>query len=332
VSLELGRRVTELDLAGRRVRVDDGRSLTYDRLLLATGSRVRRLDVPGTELDGVHYLRTIADVENIVAALVRGARVLLVGAGYIGLEVAAVIRTRGFEVTVLEAADRVMARTAGPEVSAFYDTCHRAAGIDLHYGAVIAALRGTAKVSTVETVDGRSFACDLVIIGIGVQPNVELAAAAGLPCDNGIVVDEYLRTADPHVVAVGDCTNHYHPLLDRRIRLESVPNAVHHGKVAAATLLGAPVAVAEVPWFWSDQYDLKLQIVGLSAGYDEAVVRGDPASRSFAVFYLTGGRVLAVDAINSPRDFAAAKKLVSGGTAVPAATLRDATRDLATLA
>jgi 3-phenylpropionate/trans-cinnamate dioxygenase ferredoxin reductase subunit len=331
VSLELGRRVTELDLASRRVRVDDGRSLVYDRLLLATGSRVRRLEVPGTALDGVHYLRTIADVENIVAALTPGARVLLVGAGYIGLEVAAVIRTRGFEVTVLEAADRAMARTAGPEVSAFYDACHRAAGVALHYGAVVAALRGTTKVSAVETVDGRSFVCDLVIIGIGVQPNVELAGAVGLACDNGIVVDEFLRTADPRVVAVGDCTNHYHPLLERRIRLESVPNAVHQGKVAAATLLGAPVAVAEVPWFWSDQYDLKLQIVGLSASYEEAVVRGDPASRSFAVFYLADGRVLAVDAVNSPRDFAAAKKLVAGRTPVAAATLRDPTRDLATL-
>jgi 3-phenylpropionate/trans-cinnamate dioxygenase ferredoxin reductase subunit len=331
VALELGRRVTELDLTGRRAHLDDGRSLAFDRLLLATGSRVRRLDVPGAGLAGVHYLRTIADVEGIVAALQPGARVLLVGAGYIGLEVAAVLRTRGFAVTVIEAAERVMARTASAEVAAFYDACHRAAGVDIHYRCAVAALRGATQVTAVETTDGRSFACDLVVVGIGVLPNVEIAAAAGLRCDNGIVVDEFGRTEATNVVAAGDCANHYHPLLGRHVRLESVPNAVHQGKVAAATLLGTPVAVSEVPWFWSDQYDLKLQIVGLSAGYDEIVVRGDPAKRSFAVFYLGDRRVLAVDAVNSPRDFAAAKKLVASRAHVAADVLRDTARDLAAL-
>jgi 3-phenylpropionate/trans-cinnamate dioxygenase ferredoxin reductase subunit len=330
VTLELGRRATALDVAARRVQLDDGRALGYDRLLLATGSRVRKLEVPGAALRGVHYLRTIADADAITADLRPGARVLLVGAGYIGLEVAAVLRQRGFAVTVLEALERVLSRVASPEISAFYDACHRAAGVELHYGTAVKALHGTERVASVETTDGRTFDCELVIVGIGVVPNVELAAAAGLPCDNGIVVDEFARTADERVVAAGDCTNHPHPLLRRRIRLESVPNAVHQAKVAAATLLGTPTAYSEVPWFWSDQYDLKLQIVGLSAGYDEVVVRGDPAQRSFAAFYLGAGKLLAVDAVNSPKDFLAGKKLV--GATLAAQVLRDPGTDLAALA
>ncbi|HJR69581.1 MAG TPA: FAD-dependent oxidoreductase [Gammaproteobacteria bacterium] len=329
VTLELGRRVEELELGARRVRLDDGRTLGFDRLLLTTGSRVRRLNVPGAALGGVHYLRTLADADAVVASLAPGARALLVGAGYIGLEVAAVVRGRGHEVTVLEAADRVMSRTAGPEISAFYDACHRAAGVVLHYGAAVAAFRGASSVTAVETTDGRAFPCDVVIAGVGIVPNVELAAAAGLPCDNGIVVDEFARTADERVVAAGDCTNHPQPLLGRRVRLESVPNAVHQGKVAAGTLAGAPTAYSEVPWFWSDQYDLKLQIVGLSSGYDEVVLRGDPAKRSFAAFYLEGGRLLAVDAVNSPREFAAGKKLVASRARVPREVLADPTADLA---
>ena len=282
VTLEQNARVEELDAVQHRLRLRDGRTLGYDKLLLATGSRVRTLDVPGATLAGVFYLRTIADVDAITAALREGARVLLVGAGYIGLEVAASIRQRGFEVTVLEAAERVMARAVSPEVSAFYERAHRAAGVALHCGAAVKSLHGTTHVTAVETVDGRSFPCDVAIIGIGILPNVELAAASGLECSNGIVVDEFARTADPHIVAAGDCTNHPLPLLDRRVRLESVPNAIHQAKVAAATLLGTPTAYSEVPWFWSDQFDLKLQIAGLSLGYDEVVLRGDPAARRYA--------------------------------------------------
>jgi 3-phenylpropionate/trans-cinnamate dioxygenase ferredoxin reductase subunit len=332
VALELGTRVEALELAARRVRLHDGRMLAYDRLLLATGSRARQLDVPGTALPGVHYLRTLADVDAITASLSPGARVLLVGAGYIGLEVAAVARQRGLDVTVLEAAERVMARAVSAEVAGFYETCHRAAGVAIHCGAAVKALHGTTRVSAVETADGRLFPCDVVIIGIGVVPNVELAAAAGLECSNGIVVDEFARTADADVVAAGDCTNHPHPLLGRRVRLESVPNAIHQAKVAAATLLGAPVAYSEVPWFWSDQYDLKLQIAGLSTGYDEVVLRGDPATRSFAAFYLRAGKLLAVDAVNSPREFLAGKKLVASGARIAPDVLRDPLADLNALA
>jgi 3-phenylpropionate/trans-cinnamate dioxygenase ferredoxin reductase component len=331
VALELDTRVEEIEPAARRVRLRDGRTIAYDRLLLATGSRARVCPVPGADLPGVHYLRTIADVDAIIAALAPGARVLLVGAGYIGLEVAASARQRGFDVTVLEAADRVMSRTVSTEVSAFYEASHRAAGVAIHCGAGVKAFRGPSRVTAVETTDGRSFACDIAIVGIGIEPNVELAANAGLPCSNGIVVDELARTADPHIVAAGDCTNHPHPLLERRVRLESVPNAIHQAKVAAGTLLGIPTPYSEVPWFWSDQYDLKLQIAGLSTGYDEVVVRGDPAARSFAAFYLKAGQLLAVDAVNSPREFIAGKKLVANRARIAPDVLRDAKVDLTTI-
>lgn len=332
VALELNVRAEELEPASRRLRLHDGRTLDYDRLLLATGSRPRTLDVPGAALAGVHYLRTIADVDAISASLTTGARVLLIGAGYIGLEAAAVARQRGFDVTVLEAANRVMSRAVSVEVASFYESVHRAAGIALHCGAAVKALHGTTRVTDVETADGRRFPCDVVIIGVGIVPNVELAAAAGLECNNGIVVDELARTADPCIVAAGDCTNHPIPLLERRVRLESVPNAIHQAKVAAATLVGAPAAYSEVPWFWSDQYDLKLQIAGLSTGYDQVVLRGDPASRSFAAFYLRAGQLLAVDAVNSPRVFMAGKKLVANRARIEADVLRDAGVDLVALA
>jgi 3-phenylpropionate/trans-cinnamate dioxygenase ferredoxin reductase component len=329
VTLELGCRAEELALDARRVRLRDGRSMAFDRLLLTTGSRPRRLDVPGSTLPGVHYVRTIADIDAITAALTTGSRVVLIGAGFIGLEVAAVLRQRGFDVTLLEAFERVLGRAVGPEVAMFYADCHRAAGVELHCATAVQALLGDKQVAAVATTDGRRFPCDLAIVGIGVLPNVDLAESAGLSCDNGILVDEFARTGHPLVAAAGDCTNH--PLLGRRVRLESVPNAVHQGKVAAATLLGAPVAYSEVPWFWSDQYDLKLQIVGLSAGHDEVVLRGDPATRSFAAFYLEDGQLVAVDAINSPREFAHAKKLVASRARIAPAKLKDPAVDLGTI-
>ena len=332
VALELGARVEEIEPATRRLRLRDGRTLAYDRLLLATGSRARALPVPGVELPGVHYFRTITDVDSILASLAPGARALLVGAGYIGLEVAASARQRGFDVKVLEAADRVMSRTVSAEVSAFYEACHRTAGVAIHCNAGVKAFHGGARVAAIETTDGRQFACDVAIIGIGIEPNVELAASAGLACSNGIVVDELARTADPNIVAAGDCTNHPHPLLERRVRLESVPNAIHQAKVAAATLVGTPSPYSEVPWFWSDQYDLKLQIAGLSTGYDEVVLRGDPAARSFAAFYLRAGQLLAVDAVNSPKEFIAGKKLVANRARIAPDVLRDAKIDLTPLA
>jgi 3-phenylpropionate/trans-cinnamate dioxygenase ferredoxin reductase subunit len=315
----------------RSLRLGDGRTLRYDRLLLTTGSRARRIDVSGAHLPGVHHLRTIADVDAIIASIRPNARILVIGGGYIGLEVAAVLIQQGLDVTVLEAADRVMARVVCAEVSDFYQRRHSNAGVKIHCGAVVETLHGGDRVEAAEIVGGRRFPCDAVIVGIGIEPRIELAEAAGFSCVNGIVVDEYARTEDPHVFAAGDCTNHPHPLLARRLRLESVQNAVHQGKVAAMSLLGTPAAYSEVPWFWSDQYDLKLQIAGLSAGYDEIVIRGDRSAKSFAAYYLSGGTIIAVDAINSPRDFVNAKKLVAAKVAVSAAALADPKTDITTL-
>ncbi len=325
-------RVEELDVARAILRLADGRTISYDRLLLTTGSRVRRVEIPGADLPGVRYLRTIADVDAITALLQTGGRVVLVGAGYIGLEAAAVLVQRGLAVTVLEAADRAMARVVCPEVGDFFAQQHRAAGVQLHCNSSVSAFRGTQRVTAVETATGQRFDCDVAIVAVGVVPNIELALAAGLPCANGISVDEFARTADPHVFAAGDCTSHFLPLLHRSVRLESVANAVHQGKVAALAAVGTPQAYSEVPWFWSDQYDLKLQIAGLAQGYDRVVVRGEPAARSFAAYYLANGVVIAVDAVNSPRDFASGRKLVAARAAVPAETLADTNADLAALA
>lgn len=331
IELELDTHVAEIDLGRHVVRLADGGKRDYDSLLLATGSRPRRLELPGADLDGIHYLRSIADVDAIMASLTRSARIVLIGAGYIGLEVAAVLRQRGLGVTVLEAAERVMSRVVCPTVSAYYHRRHVQAGVEIRYGVEIRAFRGRRRVESID-VSGEPLACDVVIVGIGVVPNTQLASAAGLACGNGIIVDEFARTADPVVLAAGDCTNHPHPLLGRRVRLESVQNAIHQAKVAAASLLGAPTAYSEVPWFWSDQYDAKLQIAGLSEGFEEIAIRGDVDTDTFAAYYLAGNRLIAVDAVNSPRDFMQGRKIIASGIAVTAAQLRDPSTDIAALA
>ncbi|HEY5568230.1 MAG TPA: FAD-dependent oxidoreductase [Gammaproteobacteria bacterium] len=328
IDLHLGVRAEELDAATRRIRLSDGRTLIYDRLLLATGSRVRRLDVPGVGLRGVHYLRSIDDVDAIAPGLHPGARLVIVGAGYIGLEVAAVARELGVDVTVLEAADRVMSRVVCAQMSDFYAKYHTAAGVRIRCNTQVAEFRGTGAVSAVASAAGETFDCDLVIIGIGVVPNVEIAARAGLHCDNGIRVDTCARTADPRIAAAGDCTNHPHPFAARNVRLESVHNAVEQAKSAAASLLGQERPFTEVPWFWSDQYDLKLQIVGLALEYDEVVPRGDMGGKQFAMYYLAEGRPIAIDAVNSPRDFMHGKKLLAARPRIPAAAIADPAMDL----
>jgi 3-phenylpropionate/trans-cinnamate dioxygenase ferredoxin reductase subunit len=329
VTLELGRKVERLDVAARALELDDGRTVRYDRLLLATGSRVRRLTVPGAELAGIHYLRTIADVDALAPAAQRTARVAIVGGGYIGLEVAAVLTQRGCRVTVLEAADRLLARVVCPEVSRFYHDRHTAAGVTVRCGTQLRAFVGNERVTAVETAGGERIDCDVALVCIGIVPNVELARGAGLPCADGIVVDRHARTAEPTVLAAGDCTDQPLDLYARRVRLESVANAVHQGKIAAGAMVDALTAYAEVPWFWSDQYDVKLQIAGLSAGYEEVALRGDPAAGSFAAYYLAAGRVIAVDAINSPHDFMNGKKLVAAGARLTPAQVRDPAANLA---
>lgn len=323
VELRLNTRVEAIDRAARTVTLSDGAPLSYDDLIIATGSRVRKLSLPGSDLAGIHYLRSIDDVLAIRHDLKPGSRVAIVGAGYIGLEVAAVARKMGAEVTVLEALDRVMNRVVAAPISHFYEDVHRAAGVDLRLGVGISGFEGDGHVSSVRLADGSHLPCDLAVVGIGILPNVELAEDAGLEVSNGIVVDDCGRTSDPHIYAAGDCTNHPNALLGGRYRLESVQNALSQGKAVALAILGQPEPYAEVPWFWSDQYDLKLQIAGLSQPTDELVLRGDPQSRKFSAVYLRDGVVVAINVINNLKDFLPAKKLIGERRVVDRARLGD---------
>ena len=314
VETHLGRRVQEISRDARRIRLDDGAVLPYDALLLATGSKPRALTVPGADLPGVHTLRTIADVERIRADIANGKRMVIIGGGYIGLEVAATTRELGLDVTVLEMAERVMNRVTCKEISSFYETEHARHGVRIVTNSRVQALAGdsrTGRVKAVLTDDGAEHPADVVIVGVGVTAADELAVAAGIECANGIVVNEYCQTSDPAIYAAGDCANHPNLHYDRRLRLESVDNAFEQAANAAHNLLGSPTVHDKVPWFWSDQYDLKMIIVGLCQGHDTVVVRGSPASRSFSVCYLRGGELIAVDSVNSPKDQMAARKLIA---------------------
>ena len=325
IDLRLGTRVEAIDRKARSVRTADGETIHYTDLVLATGSRVRRLDLPGSDLAGIHYLRGIDDVNAIRHDLGPAERIVIVGAGYIGLEVAAVAAELGKMVTVVEMADRVMSRVVSPGLSSFYADVHRAAGVELRLGTGVAGFAGAGgRVSGVSISGGETLPADLVVVGVGIVPNVELAADAGLETDDGIVVDEHCRTADPHVFAIGDCTAHPSRVYGRRIRLESVPNALEQARVAVLNILGGDDVYDQVPWFWSDQYDLKLQIVGLSTGYDRTVLRGDPATRSFSCAYFSGDRLIAVDAVNNPKDFMQAKALIANGATPDPDRLGDA--------
>jgi 3-phenylpropionate/trans-cinnamate dioxygenase ferredoxin reductase component len=333
VATHLGRRVTEIARHARHVRLDDGLALPYDALLLATGSRPRRLLAPGAELAGVHMLRTIADVDRIRAAAAAGARLVIIGGGYIGLEVAATARELGMEVTVLEMAGRVMARVTCPEISAFYEAEHARAGVRIHCNARVRALHGDARTGCVRSVlteEGAEHPADMVLVGVGVVPADELAQAAGLECENGIVTDAYCRTSDALIWAAGDCASHLNRQYGRHLRLESVDNAFEQGTTVALNMLGTPTLHDKVPWFWSDQFDLKLIIVGVGQGYDTLVMRGAPATRSFSACYLRGGELVAIDSINAPKDHMAARKLIAaharpdlGKLADPAIALKD---------
>jgi 3-phenylpropionate/trans-cinnamate dioxygenase ferredoxin reductase subunit len=311
VELKLGRQAVRLDAAARQVELADGEHLTYDRLLLCLGAESRRLTCPGATLPGVHYLRALADIAPIQAGFRPQARVVIIGGGYIGLETAATCRKMGCEVTVLEMADRVMNRVVAPSVSQYFAREHSSHGVNIICDTRVVCLEGQGRVERVVCADGTRHAADMVIVGIGAVATTELASAAGLACDNGIVVDEYCRTSDAAIYAAGDCTNHPSLRFGRRVRLESVDNAFEQAKSAALNLLDRPVAHDRVPWFWSDQFDDKLLIVGLSQDYDRLVLRGDPASRSFSVCYLKGRELLAVEAVNHSRDYMAARKLLA---------------------
>lgn len=306
----------------------DGREFSGEAMVLALGASARRLPVKGANLDGTHYLRTIDDVNAIRRSLEKGKRLVVIGGGYIGLEVAAVSRSLGQSVTVVEAARRVMSRVVSPPVSAFYETLHRCHGVELKLGAGVVELTGNGHVDGVLLGSGEHIAADTVIIGIGIEPNTVLASAAGLATDDGIVVDDRCRTSDERIYAIGDCTWHPTAVFDRSVRLESVHNALEQAKTAAANLCGVETRYAQVPWFWSDQYDVKLQIAGLSQGYDQQIVRGDPSDGSFSCVYLREHVMIAVDAINRPKDFVQSKSLIAARSIIDPARLADASRDL----
>ena len=311
IEFRLGNAVREIDPERRTVRLRDGDSLPFTDLVIATGSRPRRLDAPGADLGNIFYLRTLADSDVIRNALVAGRRLAVVGGGYIGLEIASTAKGLGLEVCVIEAADRILGRVTAPEMSAYYTSAHRARGVDIRLSTAIAAFEGDGT-GTVEAVNcgDETIPADVVVVGIGIVPAQELAASAGIRCDDGIVVDERCATSADHVYAVGDCTRHPNPILGRTLRLESVHNALEQARTAAANIAGTPTKYEQVPWFWSDQFDLKLQMVGISQGYDTIVQRGSMDADDFAMFYLKDGVLSAVDTVNRPREFMACRKLV----------------------
>jgi 3-phenylpropionate/trans-cinnamate dioxygenase ferredoxin reductase subunit len=328
IEVQLDTRIDAVDRDGKTLHTTDGETLAFDTLVFATGARPRLLDLPGVELDGIHYLRTIADVTGIRSQLTEGARLVIVGAGYIGLEVAAVASQLNADVTVIEMEDRVMSRVVSPQISTFYQKEHATHGVKLMLSTGISGFSGNGQVTAVDLTNDGQVAADLVVIGIGVVPNSELATAAGLDVDDGIVVDDHCQTSAADIFAVGDCTQHPNDILDCRVRLESVHNALEQAKTAASNICGDESCYAQVPWFWSDQYDLKLQIAGLSQGYDQTIVRGDPDSRSFSCLYLRDGQLIAVDAVNSPKDFMQSKALIAAHAVIDPDLLANAENEL----
>jgi 3-phenylpropionate/trans-cinnamate dioxygenase ferredoxin reductase subunit len=322
-----GAGATAIDRVAKQVRLSDGSTLAYEGLALCTGARLRPLPLAGADWQGVHGLRSLDDTKAIAAALEAAQNVVIIGGGFIGLEVAAVARKKGKQVTVLEAADRLMARVVPPLISQFYLDLHTGHGVHIVLGALVSELVGRqGRIAGVRTGDGREFAAELVLVGIGILPNVELAQAAGLEVSGGIVVDACGRTADPAIVAAGDCTA-------RRLddgsmrRLESVQNALEQGKSAATALLGRERPFNAAPWFWSDQYDVKLQMAGLTAGFDHVVTRGDATSSTFSAYYFKAGKLIAIDSLNQPGDHMSGRKLLDKGVSPTPEQAADTTFD-----
>jgi 3-phenylpropionate/trans-cinnamate dioxygenase ferredoxin reductase subunit len=324
VSLRLGGVAVSINRGAKTVTLASGESLPYDYLILATGARARALPLPGADLTGVLALRTAADAEALKGALGPGKRLAVVGGGYVGLEAAASAMALGGHATILEREPRVLARVACETLSTFFQDYHGARGVTFVLDAKVAGFDGQdGHVTGVRLADGSVIACDVALVGVGAIPNEELARDAGLDCTNGVVVDLEARTADPFVFAIGDLTHRPLPIYERQFRLESVPNALEQAKQAAAAITGRPMPPHEIPWFWSDQYDLKLQIAGLPFDADRQVVRGDVAAAKFAVFHLKGDLVQAVEAVNAPPEFMAGKQLIARRTPVDIARLMD---------
>ena len=332
IGITMGVTAATIDRRNKQLQLEDGMTMDYDKLVLTTGARVRKIDIPGVDLDGVFYLRDLNDAQQIKLSTGANKRAVIIGGGYIGLETASALRKLGMQVTVLEAMPRILQRVTAPEVAAFYARIHKEEGVEIVADVQAISISGDKQVESVQCHNGTEYKADLVIIGVGVIPNTALAEQAGLTIDNGIVVDEYARTSDENILAAGDCTSHYNPIYQRHLRLESVQNALDQATVAASTICGNLKPYSALPWFWSDQYDLKLQIAGLSQGYTDVVVRGDiEGSRSFAAFYMRECKLLAVDAVNRPQDFMVGKRLILQGNQIDPGQLADDNLPLKTL-
>ncbi|WP_289035274.1 FAD-dependent oxidoreductase [uncultured Roseibium sp.] len=310
IDLIPGTSVSSIDRGAQRLSLENGDTIGYDKLVIATGTRARHAPIPGADLAGVVTLRTIADVDGIRERLLAGQKIAIVGAGYIGLEVAAVANQLGKDVTVIEAQDRPMKRVVSPFISEFYSALHREKGVELRLGTGVEAIVGQDAVSGVKVAGGEIVPADLVLVAIGAEPNDDLAGAAGLETDNGIIVDGAGLTSDDKIYAAGDCTRFYSNRYGRSVRMESVQNAIDQAKIVAQSILGEDVDYDPLPWFWSDQYDIKLQIAGLSDGHDETRTIGEPKDNKFYVAYLKDGRLIAVDSINSPRSHMMARRVI----------------------
>ena len=328
INLMLETSVLSLDPHNKELQLENGETVTYDKLLIATGGRPRKLEVDGHTLKGIHYLRNIDDVDAIKTQMSISQNLVIVGGGYIGLEVASVAIKKGLTVSVLEMESRILERVTTEEMSAFYHQLHTDEGVNILTSTQAKAFKGSETVESVVCGD-HEIPADLVIVGIGILPNTEMAEAAGLKTNNGLVVDEHCRTSNEHIFAAGDCTNHPNPILNRRLRLESVPNAMEQGRVAASNMLGGSKSYASMPWFWSDQYEHKLQMVGFSKDSDQSIIRGDMASKSFTVFYLKDDSIIAADSVNNPKEFMASKQLV--GKKASKEALADTSIELKTL-
>ena len=329
IEMKLGVRVSTINRSDKTITTSTGETLCYDKLVLTTGARVRRLGIAGANLDNVFYLRSATDVLSIKAKAEAAKSAVIIGGGYIGLETAASLRKQGLDVTILEAMPRILQRVTAEEMSTFYKRIHTEEGVKIFESVMASKIEKSREALNVIMSSEQSFSADMVIIGIGVVPNIELAEAAGLDVGHGIKVNEFCQSSDPNIYAAGDVTWHYNPIYNTHIRLESVPNATEQGKAAAAHINGNPKPYNSLPWFGSDQFDLKLQIAGLSTGYDKVVIRGDhETGRRFAAYYFKGAKFIAVDAVNAPRDFMFGKQALSKGKSLNIDALADTAIDL----
>lgn len=323
IDLRLGERAVFLDSRERRVDLESGERVGYDRLLIATGADLRRLYVPGIGLEGVRYLRTLRDADALGDDLQRRPRVLVVGAGFIGSEVAASARVLGCDVTMIEAAPVPLVRALGEEMGSVYADIHRDHGVDVRTGVSVAEFRGARRLEAAVTTTGELIPCDVAVIGVGVAPAVGWLEGSGVALENGVLTDELGRTSLPDVYAAGDVANWWHPVWRERLRLEHYDNAVSQGAAVARNMLGAEEAYAPVPYFWSDQYELSLQYVGFASRWDSVVFRGDPSTRSFSAFYIVNGRLRAALSVNRITDQAPAERLIRAGVPVDEQRLSD---------